>query len=360
MTKPKPAKTSQETTLRATTAASSAVSLDRQFVRKLAHRSDKPGLLWLASWLLALTLSGYLVYLASYSSILFIVTAITLGIILTVPSYAISHECAHGTAFRTRWINETCLWIGSIIYFEEPYHRRYSHTRHHTYTWHVGKDSQMPFDTPMTLKGWLFEISGVALVIYETKVFVRNALGKFAQQTLDFTPASVLGRLKWGARACILIYATLAVLLASGETWVWTYLLLPRLLGGPVMLLFTLLQHVELKENSPSILESTRSFTTSFIGRWLYMNMNNHIEHHLYPQVPFYAMEELRKAVETQVPQPDKGFWRSNWQVLSVVVRRSLGMGTKAQGLRQAPHMIASAGRAKKGKVVTFAHKTTL
>ena len=356
------------TALRATTAASSNVSLDRKLVRSLAQRSDLPGLLWLASWIVAIALSGYLLYLAQTltstpaSTLLSFAAALLLGTILTVPSYAISHECAHGTAFRSRWINETCLWVGSLLYFEEPYHRRYSHTRHHTYTWHVDKDSQMPFDTPMTLSGWLFEISGVALVIYEAKVFARNALGKFSPQTLGFTPENTLGKLKWGARACILIYATLAVLLALGETWVWTYLLLPRLLGGPVMLLFTLLQHVELKENSPSILESTRSFTTSPIGRWLYMDMNNHIEHHLYPQVPFYALHKLRSAVANQVPAPDRGFWRSNWEVLSVVVRRSLGRGTKAETLRQAPRMIVSAAssRAKKEKMTTFAHKTTL
>ena len=356
-----PAPTPPSPPLRATNAASSNVSLERQLVRSLAHRSDLPGLLWLVSWLAAIALSGYLLYLCSSAPMpVFLGVALLLGTILTVPSYALSHECAHGTAFRTRWLNESCLWLGSLLYFEEPYHRRYSHTRHHTYTWHVDKDSQMPFDTPMTLQGWLLEISGIALVIYETKVFARNALGRFSAQTLEFTPASARGKLKWGARVCILLYATLALLVALGETWVWTYLLLPRLLGGPVMLLFTLLQHVELKEDSPSILESTRSFTTSAIGRWLYMNMNNHIEHHLYPQVPFYALNKLRRAVEAQVPPPDKGFWRSSWEVLSVVVRRSLGMETKAATLRQAPHMIVSAGRAKKEKAITFAHKTTL
>ena len=361
--------TPSTTSLAATNAASANVSLDRKLVRKLAHRSDKPGLLWLASWLAAVGLSGYLVYLTSSASFFltlpffdlpFFAASLLLGTILTVPSYALSHECAHGTAFRSRWLNETCLWIGSLLYFEEPYHRRYSHTRHHTYTWHVNKDSQMPFDTPMKFKGWLFEISGIALVIYESKVFVRNALGKFSAQTLDFTPESALGKLKWGARICLLLYAVLAILLVLGEAWVWIYLLLPRLLGGPVMLLFTLLQHVEMKENSPSILESTRSFATSFIGRWLYMNMNNHIEHHLYPQVPFYALDGLRRAVASQVPPPDKGFWRLSWAVLSVVVRRSLGMGTRARGLRQAPHMVVSSDRTKKKKIVTFAHKTTL
>ena len=80
-----------------------------------------------------------------------------LGVFLTVPAYSFSHECAHGTAFRTRWINEAVLWFTSLIYMEEPLHRRYTHTNHHTHTWHVGKDSQMPFDTPMGFGGWIAE-----------------------------------------------------------------------------------------------------------------------------------------------------------------------------------------------------------
>ena len=75
-----------------------------------------------------------------------------------------------------------------------------------------------------------------------------------------------------------------------------------------------------------------------------YMNMNNHVEHHLYPQVPFHALPRLADAVRTQVPEPDPGFFRTNWEVLVVVARRSLGLSTKAPTIRQAPHMITQGG----------------
>ena len=110
------------------------------------------------------------------------------------------------------------------------------------------------------------------------------------------------------------------------------------------MLMFTLIQHVELEENSPSILNSTRSFRTSWLGRFLYMNMNNHVEHHLYPQVPFHALPALAQAVKEQVPAPDPGFFRSNFEVFLVVVRRTMGLSTKARSIRQAPHMVTEGG----------------
>ncbi|MEO0371241.1 MAG: fatty acid desaturase [Pseudomonadota bacterium] len=83
-----------------------------------------------------------------------------------------------------------------------------------------------------------------------------------------------------------------------GIWWPIWFIALPRDLGAPVMLLFTLIQHVELQENSPSVLESTRSFKTAWLARFMCMNMNNHMEHHLYPQVPFYALPDLAEAVK--------------------------------------------------------------
>ena len=70
------------------------------------------------------------------------------------------------------------------------------------------------------------------------------------------------------------------------------------------------------------------------------MNMNNHVEHHLYPQVPFYALPDLHDAIKDQLPEPDPGFWRTNIETLSVVIRRSLGRSTRAWSIRQAPYMI--------------------
>jgi fatty acid desaturase len=75
-----------------------------------------------------LAATGTLLWL-SLGTLWAIPATLAYGAVLTVPAYSLSHECAHGTAFRSRWLNETCLWLGSLIYYEEPYHRRWSHTR---------------------------------------------------------------------------------------------------------------------------------------------------------------------------------------------------------------------------------------
>ncbi len=324
----------------ATNAASSGVKLDKKTLKAIAHRSDRPGLVYLASWAAGLIATGSLVWLSLDSWWLWPAMLVH-GILLTVPAYAFSHETAHGTAFRTRWLNELVFWITSLLYMEEPLHRRYTHTNHHTFTWHVGKDSQMPFDTPMDLKGWLMEISSLALLRFHLSVLWRLAIGRPSDVMRMVTPDGELAKMVRNARIFVAIYAAIAGLIAAGFLWPLWFLVLPRLLGAPVMLLFTLIQHVELQENAPSILDSTRSFRTTWLGRFLYMNMNNHVEHHLYPQVPFHALPRLAQAIADQVPAPDAGFFTCNWEVLLVVARRSFGRYSKAPSLRQAPHMIS-------------------
>ena len=334
-----------------TNAASSGVTLDRKALKAIARRSDRPGLVHLAQWCAGLALTGAGVWAALGTPWAWPAMFVH-GVLLTVPAYSFSHETAHGTAFRTRRLNEAVLWITSLLYMEEPLHRRYTHTNHHTFTWHVGKDSQMPFDTPMTFGGWLAEVSGFALLRFHLRVLGRLAAGRYTDVMKSVTPAGELPRMTRNARIFLAVYAVIGASVAAGVTWPLWLLVVPRLLGAPVMLLFTLVQHVEMQENSPSILDSTRSFRTSRLGRFLYMNMNNHVEHHLYPQVPFHALPKLRDAVADQVPAPDPGFFRTNLEVLSVVIRRSRGRSTRARSIRQAPHMISE------GTFASIAHRT--
>ena len=120
-----------------TNAASTGIRIERAQLKSLARRSNGPGLTYLALWALLLALTGALVWFTLGTPYVW-GTMFVSGVVMSVPSYALSHETAHGTAFRTRWLNEAVLWFTSLLYGEEPLHRRYTHTNHHTHTWYVG------------------------------------------------------------------------------------------------------------------------------------------------------------------------------------------------------------------------------
>jgi len=326
-----------------TNASSSGIKIDKKAMKAIARRSDVPGLLYLLQWAIMLAITGIGVHFA-WGTWWIIPAMLAHGTVFCVPVYSLSHETAHGTAFKSRWLNETVFFVSAFFYGEEPYHRRYAHTSHHTHTMQVGLDGQMPFDIPLTLGGWLKDVSGVFYISYYVKLHGRLALGRFSENVLAYTPQQELTKLKRGARILILGYAGIAGLVVAGYMWPLMYIIIPRLVGWPVMLLFTMVQHAEMAENDPSILNSTRSFRTNWLGRFLYMNMNYHVEHHLYPQMPWYALPKLNALIHDQLPEPDPGFWKTNWEVFLVVLRRSQGKSTRAPSIRQAPHMITDGG----------------
>ena len=326
-----------------TNAASTGIRIERKRLKALARRSDVPGLTYLAVWTATMAMTGFAVW--SALGTLYVWPAMfVFGVVMSVPSYSLSHETAHGTAFRTRWLNETVFWFTSLLYGEEPLHRRYTHTNHHTHTWHVELDSQMPFDTPLGFGGWLYDIGGLSLHRFQIRVLWQLSTCRYTALTREVSPEAELPKMTRNARIFCLVYLGIAAAIAAGFMWPLWFYVLPRLFGGPIMLMFNIIQHAEMQEDSPSIVESTRSFRTDRVGRFLYLNMNNHVEHHLYPQVPFYSLPGLHREVADRTPAPDPGFWRTNLDLLSVVIRRSLGRNTRAAWIRQAPHMIGDGG----------------
>ncbi|MDE0433015.1 MAG: hypothetical protein OXH92_03305, partial [Bryobacterales bacterium] len=83
-----------------TNAASTGIRIDRPLLKSLARRSDRPGLIYLALWMLALALTGALVWFTLGTAYVW-AAIFVFGVVMSVPSYALSHETAHGTAFRT-------------------------------------------------------------------------------------------------------------------------------------------------------------------------------------------------------------------------------------------------------------------
>ncbi len=61
------------------------------------------------------------------------------------------HECGHGTAFRTRWMNDVVYHIASFQVMRNPVNWRWSHARHHTDTIIVGRDPEIAWMHPIKL-----------------------------------------------------------------------------------------------------------------------------------------------------------------------------------------------------------------
>ena len=108
-------------------------------------RSDQPAIRDTALWLGAMVLFGGLGvwFWGSWIAVPFF---LCYGVLYGSASDSRWHECGHGTAFKTRWMNDVVYHIASFMIMREPTVWRWSHTRHHTDTLIVGRDPEIVGD----------------------------------------------------------------------------------------------------------------------------------------------------------------------------------------------------------------------
>jgi fatty acid desaturase len=59
--------------------------------------------------------------------------------------------------------------------------------------------------------------------------------------------------------------------------------------------------------------------TINWLGRMLYWNMHHHIEHHIYPSVPFHALPGLCAAIREQLPEPSPSLFAAHVEILKTI-----------------------------------------
>ena len=109
----------------------------------------------------------------------------------------------------------------------------------------------------------------------------------------------------WEARAFTFI---LAISVATA-IWAWHPLPilivgLPTIYGAWLFIFFGVTQHAGLQEDVLDHRLNTRTVYMNPIFRFLYSNMNYHLEHHLFPDVPYYSLPALHAELRPYLPEP--------------------------------------------------------
>jgi fatty acid desaturase len=213
------------------------------------------------------------------------------------------HECGHGTAFKTRWMNDALYQIASFCMMRNPVTWRWSHTRHHTHTIIVGHDPEIVAMRPADLLKLALNFIGILDVIAAFREMLANAAGHMPETVKSFVPEQERGKVFWIARIWLVIYAaTLAAALALHSVLPFMLILGPRLYGCWHMLMTGLMQHVGLAENVLDHRLNSRTVLMNPVSRFIYWNMNFHVEHHMFPMVPYHALPRLHALIKHDLP----------------------------------------------------------
>ncbi|MGV8985871.1 MAG: fatty acid desaturase [Cypionkella sp.] len=100
------------------------------------------------------------------------------------------------------------------------------------------------------------------------------------------------------------------------------------LIGGPRicvcwhMYLAGLIQHGGMAEDVVDHRLNSRTVYTNPISRWLYWNLNYHVEHHMLPMVPYHALPRLHELMKYDLPKPNASILEAYVEMTHALLRQ--------------------------------------
>ncbi|VAW14882.1 probable hydrocarbon oxygenase MocD [hydrothermal vent metagenome] len=234
------------------------------------------------------------------------------------------HECSHGTAFRTRWMNDAVYHLASFMIMREPTYWRWSHARHHSDTIIVGRDPEIAAMRPPNLLLIGLKFLGIRGVLITARNVFRHALGQISEEEKSFIPQSEWPKLVREARIWLVIHALpIAAGLIYGS-WLPVLLVgpLPTLYGAWLHVYFGITQHVGLAENVLDHRLNSRTIYMNPVFRFIYWNMNYHVEHHMFPMVPYHRLPELHEIVKPDTPPAYRSTIEAYAEIIPALARQ--------------------------------------
>lgn len=320
--------------------------IPREQMRELLERRDGPALRDTAIWfalLLAFGLAGWALWGSGWALIPFALY----GVIYASSSDSRWHESSHGTAFKTDWLNNALYEIASFMVLRESVLWRWSHARHHSDTIIVGRDAEISLLRPIGLVNVLLKFVNIPTLFRYFQSVLRHAAGKITPAERTYIPESEFGKLFWRARLYLLIYGV-AVGLAVGARSLLPLMFigLPNLYGAWLMVVYGMTQHAGLAENVLDHRLNTRTVLMNRINRYLYWNMGYHIEHHMFPMVPYHNLPKLHALMKSDTPPPYNGLIEAYREIVPALVRISREPNYTIQRPLPAPSQQAEARQA--------------
>jgi Na+-transporting NADH:ubiquinone oxidoreductase subunit F len=294
----------------------------RSTMRKLLERRDGPAIRDTLLWFALILGSGYATW-ALWGSGWAALPYLVYAVLYASTSDSRWHESSHGTAFRTDWLNNTLYEIASFMVMRESTVWRWSHTRHHSDTIIVGRDPEIAVPRPPDLKALVLGFFNLTVYPKYFRHIILHALGRMSADEKTYIPESEFPKVYRMARIYVLIYAAVVALAVSQRSILpLMFIGLPNLFGSWLMGIYGLTQHAGLAENVLDHRLNCRTVHMHPINRFLYWNMNYHVEHHMFPLVPYHALPALHEAVKDDCPPPYSSLLDSWRELVPAILRQ--------------------------------------
>lgn len=247
----------------------------------LTTRNDAAGLVHLTGHLGAILLVGALIG----SGVPFWWLLLPVQGILLIFLFTLEHECTHKTPFANAGLNDIVGHACGLILMLPFRWFRYFHLAHHKWTNLPGQDPELDAPKPQSRAAWVWHVSGLPFWGASLRLIPVLAVG--GGQAAYLPPGAMAG-IGREARAMLAVYAVALASLWFTPMLLWVWIV-PVLIGQPFLRLYLLAEH----DDCPPVANmfmNTRTTLTNRLMRALAWNMPYHIEHHVWPAVPFHRL----------------------------------------------------------------------
>jgi Na+-transporting NADH:ubiquinone oxidoreductase subunit F len=291
-------------------------------LRPLLERRNGPALRDTVLWLGLLCAAGVWGHLW-WGNPRAIIPFLLYGVLYASASDSRWHEAGHGTAFRTGWMNDALYELASFMVLRESIPWKWSHTRHHSDTLIVGRDPEIAVQRPPSLRKLALNFLGIPALQSYLRTVSLHCLGRLTAEERTYIPENQHLSVIWHARLYAFIYlSTVAACALTSSILPLMYIGLPNLYGAWLMPIYGLTQHTGLAENVLDHRLNCRSIRMNIVNRFVYSNMNYHLEHHMYPSVPYHSLPKLHELIKEDLPTPYRGLVQAWREIFAAVLRQ--------------------------------------
>ena len=155
---------------------------------------------------------------------------------------------------------------------------------------------------------YLAELVNIPYIFKYYRGLLLHAAGKITPAERTYIPEAEFGKVCTRARIYLLIYlAVIGLAIATRSILPLLFIGLPNLYGAWLQIIYGLRQHAGLAEDVLDHRLNTRTIYLNPINRFLYWNMGYHIEHHMFPMVPYHNLAKLHELMKADCPPPYNG-----------------------------------------------------
>lgn len=285
-----------------------------QLCRLSKNDRSWPGIKYVSLYFIVLAATGWLAYRGwEASSPMAIVWFWLYGTIYSF-SGAYDHEARHRTLFKQRWLNTAFGHVFAFMTNFEPVRWKWTHTLHHAYT--LSTREPLDFEIQVARPSQLFTFFlsfipfGPLLWVHQSylaETFL-NSLGVITPVIAQCVPPHAQWKVLLSSRIHMAIWCGFLSVSVYYRSWLPVlFFMLPTFYGNTLFALCGLAQHAGLDFNAKDHRVNTRTVLLNPVLSWLYVKLEYHQEHHMFPMVPWYNLPALHELIKEQMPPPHVG-----------------------------------------------------